>query len=743
MGRVTAASLVLTALLHPAHARSQSEPAEPPPAAFEVQPASGEIEIDARLDEPAWKEATVIPLPYEWFPGDNIAPPVESECRITYDQENLYLGCLGRDPQPDAIRAHLHDRDDGFEDDHFVLLIDPFNDQRGGYQFRITALGVQMDALFGQQSEDFSWDAIWEAEGRITDEGFVVEAAIPFNAFRFPDTEGTRTWGLFIERSWPRSARHRIGSHPRDRDNACVLCQFNTVTGFTGIDPGLDIELAPTLTARRVEERPEFPAGDLETADEDLEPGLTARWGLTSSLTLLGTANPDFSQVEADAAQLDVNTRFALFFPEKRPFFLEGSDAFDLPATLVFTRTVADPIAGVKLTGKEGPHTIGAFATRDRINNLIFPGPQGSSQTSLSQEVSGLVARYRRDIGGSSTVGLLYTGREAEGYYNRLGAVDGFLRLSPSQSLQFLYTYARTRYPDSVAAKFDQDSGGFGGSGAKVAYGYQSRDWFGGATYVDVARNYRADSGFVPLVGNREVGYALERIFRGASDRWFNDIRVGTDGSWSEDRDGRLLDREVEIGVSYQGPWQSFVRLESNWNRTAFAGEVFDLVRPIAIVEVRPTGAVLLGFFSNFGDQIDFANVRKADNLVLNPFVTLRIGRPLTLAADHNYQRLSLSGEEIFTANLTQLRAVYHFNVRTFVRAIVQYRDVDRNPALHEDDVEPEARRWFNQLLFSYKLNPQTVFFVGYADTRQGATEFDLTQSDRTFFVKLGYAWRL
>jgi hypothetical protein len=715
------------------------------PASYTIRPAVSTIEIDARLNEPAWEEATAVSLPYEWSPGDNVPAPVGTTCRMTFDADALYIGCHALDPDPSRIRAYLRDRDDGFLDDHVVITLDTFDDERHAFEFRVTALGVQMDALFAPNEgvEDFSWDTIWDSSGRIVDDGYIVEVAIPFKSLRFPDTEEVQTWGFFLERSWPRSARHRMSSNPRDRDNNCLLCQANKVTGFVHIAPGRDIELDPTLTARRTDERHDFPEGDLEAGDADIDAGLTARWGMTPNVTLSGTVNPDFSQVEADAAQLDVNTRFALFFPEKRPFFLEGADIFEIPGDLVFTRTVADPEAGSKLTGKIGPHTFGAFVTRDGVNNLVFPGPFSSDQTSLGDDVTGIVARYRRDVGQASTIGTLVTSREANPYHNRVGAIDGSIRLSQTQRLQFLATYSRTDYPAEVVAAFDQPAGDFGGEGAWAEWGYGSRNWFGGLAYTHVADDYRADFGFVPQVGYRGPEFEIGRVFWGSADRWFNRITIEVDGYRQDDQGGELIDQEVEPAVSWSGPLQSFVRFEFNLNDTAFARETFDLVRPVVIIEMQPRGWLGIDFFATWGDQIDFANARKADNLLLEPALELRLGRPLSVALRHTYQRLSLEGDEIFTAKLSQLRALYHFNVRSFVRVILQYRDVDRNPALYQDPVTSESRQLFTQLLFSYKVNPQTVLFAGYTDTRLGGGTVDLTQNDRTFFIKLGYAWRL
>jgi hypothetical protein len=214
-------------------------------------------------------------------------------------------------------------------------------------------------------------DAIWIRLPLATD-GYIVECGCRSRRCG----SQAQTWGFQATRDLPRSLRHRMRSSPTDRSRACGICQFDKLTGFEAITPGRNLEFAPTVTTHRTDERDTFPGGRLTAGDPDADVGLSARWGLTPNVTMNGALNPDFSQVEADVAQLDVNTRFALSYPEKRPFFLEGNDFFGTPLDLVFTRTIADPRWGAKVTGKEGAHAFGAFVTRDEVANLLFPANQ-------------------------------------------------------------------------------------------------------------------------------------------------------------------------------------------------------------------------------------------------------------------------------------------------------------------------------------------------------------------------------
>ena len=714
-----------------------------------VRRAASEVTIDGVLDEPAWSAATPIELTREWFPGDNVAPPVETTALVTFDRHNLLIGFRAHDPRPEQIRAHLMDRDQIdtlVQDDYVVVHLDTFNDQRRYFQFRVNALGVQADALSSEvdRSEDWSWDMIWESRGQITAAGYVVEIALPFDQLRFPNTRGPQTWGIDVGRSYPRSSRHRINASGRDRNQACWVCQFHEITGLEGLSPGRNVELDPTLTASRTDELDSFPDGDLAAGDEEAEAGLTVRWGLTPNLTLTGTVNPDFSQVEADVAQLDINERFALFFPEKRPFFLEGVSYFNVLNRVVFTRTLVDPDWGLKLTGKRGRDGLGVFAAEDALNSLVFPSNQGSRSTLLRDSVRSAVLRYRRDVGESSAFGLLYTGREGDGYHNRVVGFDGFFRPRETDTLIVQYLRSDTRYPTTVAAEFGQPEGSFDDALWEVRYERDTRDWNWAFDYEDYGPGFRADSGFMPRVDILKAQAIVQRRFWGEEDDWYDQIVLGAYANHIEDHDGRLTDQAWQLFASLDGPVQSDVDLVATRRKESFDGTLYEKLDSVEIAAaMQPSGSLKLELYAGLLDTVDYAHNRSADELLLNPSVEARIGRHLSLSLDHSLQRLDVQGGELFEANLTQLRAVYNFDTRMFLRGIWQWLEVRRDPALHEARVEPSVDTLFTQLLFSYKLNARTVLFLGYSDNQLGLEGIDRTRTDRTLFFKLGYAWIL
>ena len=732
-----------------AFAEQEKQQERPKVKNYSVTAATSAIKVDGNLDEKAWEDATVIKVLYEWLPGDNVPAPVDTDCLVTFDRNNFYIAFRCFDPEPSKIRAHLMDRDamDTFiQDDHIDFMLDTFNDERRAFQFRANPLGVQADANFSESEgyEDFSWDAIWASKGSITEWGYAVEIAIPFNQLRFPRSSEVQTWGISVGRSYPRSVRHRITSHRRDRDVTCIQCQFDKITGLQGISPGLNVELDPTLTTIRTDRREGFPAdpdAPMTNGKIDPDPGLTARWGITPNLILNAAINPDFSQVEADVRQLEVNTRFAVRYPEKRPFFLEGADFFLTPIEAVFTRTVADPDGGLKLTGKVGKNAFGIFGAYDRVNNMLFPSNQGSVSTAVDQGVGSGVFRYRRDIGRTSNFGVLYTGRVSDDYYNHVAGVDGFFQLSRTKQFRLQYLHSETQYADDVAADFGQKTGGIRGNALHVEFLHFGRNWLYMFNYSDFSPDFRADYGYIPRVDVRRGNGTLGYTFWGKQDDWFNQIRLMFSGTVVYDHDGDLTDRGLNISAQYQGPLQSTFVTQYERSREFYLGEYYDLDQVVFVTELKPIGGLRLNAIVQYGDAIDYSNARQAIGLNVLPSLEFSLGRHINVNLQHAFQQLSLEGNEIFTANLSQVKLIYNFNVRTFVRVIVQYLDVARNPDLYLFPIPDKTQTVFTQFLFSYKLNPQTVLFIGYSDNYLGMTNIDITQTNRTFYVKLGYAW--
>jgi hypothetical protein len=330
-----------------------------------------------------------------------------------------------------------------------------------------------------------------------------------------------------------------------------------------------------------------------------------------------------------------------------------------------------------------------------------------------------------------------------------VGGLDAFYRPVSSVTLQAQLLQSRTHYPEPIAKDFEQPTGPFDGRAVQFRGLWSTREWHVSGDVRQADPGFRADAGFVTQSGVRGGNVNLTRRWWGGSDRWFTQLRL-EGGSWmNRDFDGNQLNGGVWFGLGYQGPGQLSVGLWPNlFMKEYFAGRTYEDMSQLWFdVRAAPSGRWSVGMNGNVGDAIDFANERLGSEIRLSPTTAVRLGRRTEIEVTHTYQRMTHHDERVFTANLTQLRTIYNFSTRSFVRAVVQYRRTDRNADAWVAEVDRRVDGLFAQLLYAYKLNPQTVFFLGYSQDGTGMTDFDrqrtpVTVLGRTLFLKLGYAWR-
>ena len=723
---------------------------------FRVPFVESSVKVDAILNEVVWEKAVKIEANIEVNPGENIPAPVKTEALLAYDQKNIYIAIIAYDPDPSKIRAYVSDRDNistGGED-WVLILFDTFNDQQRTYDFMCNPLGVQTD-LIETPNGNGEYDAIWDSDGRITDDGYIVEMAIPFSSLPFQNSEDDQIWGFDVVRSYPRTVRHHIGAFPRDRNNNCYMCQSLKLIGFAGVKPGRNLELDPTFSARLTQERENETTGSFKKKDRAMDLGITARWRVTPNMMLSTTVNPDFSHVEIDAAQMDINTKFPLYYSEKRPFFLEGSEIFTSGFNLVHTRTLAEPDWGIKLTGKEGNHTIGIFSVHDRITPLVFPGSEGGDNTTLSLQSTGSVLRYKHDVGESSYIGATVTSREGNKYHNRVISIDGELKFTPKDQFKFQAVGSNTAYPYDIVHEFGQPIGDFFGSAYQVGYNHNTDKYNIYAQHKNVGSDFRSDVGFITRAGfhSNEIGGLYK--WRQGPGHWYTWISIYTGYYMMRDSAGNILHKAFATELSYNGPLQSYLGLSSQFGKQRYEGEEYEANKLFLQAGIRPTGSTNLNIAINAGDQIDYDNSRQGKRYTFDLGIEQKIGRHFTFSINHTYQRMDVDSKRLFDANISNLRFIYQFNRRTFLRLNLQNVEYSRNldNYLEEKIINFEAytRKLFSKILFSYKINPQTVFFLGYSDNyrnrnytdERGWLDDSLIQTDRTFFAKIGYAWML
>ena len=739
----TSAMLLLTHSVFTVHAQPRQN--------YQLPNFSASINIDGALDEDIWQSALVIDLAYENRPAEGDAAPVKTQMLLFENSQALHVAFKAYDPDPNNIQAVLRDRDSLWRDDHVGIVIDTFDDERSGYEFYVNPLGIQADLTMDDSNgwdDDDSWDAIWDSAGQITEFGYVVEMVIPFNALRFPERDGRLTWNIAGRRIYPRDVRYHLESFKYDRNLKCNLCQFDQLTGFESVKAGNNFQLTPTLTVSRFDEKPDVP-GDWQEGNIEVEPGLDVRWGITQDMVLNATINPDFSQVEADSSQLDVNNTFSLFFPEKRPFFLDGASYFDVAEfNFVHTRNIVEPDYGVKLTGKTDNHSYGVLVANDKHTNFLIPGALGSDIAELTQESDVALARYKVDIGNRHNVGVLMTNRSGDEYRNTLASIDGNYWFSYTDSLRVNVAFADTQNPDSVQNDFELDEEQKDHA-YSIRYGRNTRDYNLRASYRNVGEDFRSDLGFVSKVDFERAVLGGRYTWYGEKDNWFH--RWGVFGDWDAtyDQAGNLLEREYEIHGNLQGQSQFFTNFGVVTRERLFDDQYFDETQFTMYAELTPIAGLELANFIRIGDQVDFANTQLGEAIVLEPRILWDVNQHLKLDIAYNFFELDVDEGRLFTANQMDFRVNYQFDLRSIIKLVVQYTDIDRNVDLYQydnlDDRPEATERFFStQLIYSYKINPQTLFFIGYSDGGfQDDSLENLERNQRSVFTKFSYAWQL
>lgn len=699
--------------------------------------------IDGQIVETVWQQSLALELAYETQPGENIPALVRTLIWTYHDRQNLYFAIKAFDPEPHRIRCRLAQRDQIGNDDLININLDTFNDERRNYYLGCNPLGVQRDGVETVPS-DGSWDAIWTSAGRITADGYEIEMAIPFSSIRFQKTEKEQIWGLDISRWYQREYMHRLGLVPIERGNNSYQSQFLKIIGFSGIKPGKNIEIVPTLTASRTENRELEPVGPWIKQDSAIEPGVSASWGLTPNLVVSGTVNPDFSQVEADSRQLDVNEPFAIFFAEKRPFFCEGADFFKSSFNVLHTRTLRDPGLGLKLSGKEGSHTIGAYLVQDTLTNLIFPGSQGSRQTSLNMDNTAVVLRYKKDFGPRYTLGAYLTNRQGDEYHNRVVGADGSLRFNPQNRLDFQFLASQTDYPDELERRFSQPEGGFSDWAGLIEYQYQSRSLHGGLGYHRIGTEFRADLGFMPQAGYEHMELNLGRNwYNPKRGGWWSNLQVDYTYWREKELDKTFLKDEHSFSFSLQAIAQSYFFAELESGRERYLDRIHPITTLSINFQLQPFADLTAASSALFGDAIDYTHNRPGRQLGLSLLLDYRLARHIKLSVEQVYERMRVDGMELYTANITQGSLHFHLNPRIMIRGILQYVNTRYNPINYLSETEPRQRDIFSQFLFSYQLNPRTLLYLGYSDSGYGNSVQDLRRAQWSLFLKLSFAWRL
>jgi hypothetical protein len=718
-------------------------------AHLSIPHAKKEVVIDGEISDEEWSQALSIELNIVNDPWNNKPSPVKTTAKIFEDGDTIYISFVAQDPNPEEIIAYLGDRDTRLQDDVVGIKLDTYNNRRLSYELFVNPYGAQIDRIKNELTGDVNsaWDGMWQSFGKRTPTGYQVEMAVPYHTLNFADTSEEKIWAIEFIRLYPRDSRLRISHIPLDRDNDCWLCQIPEAKGFKDAKTGNNVMITPAVVASKNDTRDIYDAQDEWHSDNDTEAGVDLRWGINANTLLNVTVNPDFSTVESDVGQLSVNKTYSLFYQEARPFFVENSDYFSSNFNLVYTRNIADPDYGAKLTGTNDNHTYGAFISHDTETNFIVPGNTGSSLKSLNEESHSGAFKYRYDFSEDFSLGAISTLRKSDNYQNTVAGINTKYRMDDSNAV--LAQVVHSNSDDSIKQSDDLSD-----QAMKVSFEHDSEYWSVNAEHQQIGKDFRADLGFMPKADYQDERVLVDRYFYGDADSLWQDAKLSGQWQIKHNENGELLEKSLASSFTIYGPklssfdimltYADKIGLQKNELDDAIDGNTDRFTEKLVTMfgYIKPTRYLYgeLGF--TFGERIDYQNNRLADyrefyaNTRLNPTSHLEVDFSYT------YETLDADGGKVYDASLVELRVSYQFDVNSYLKLNVVYSDVDQNLANNVSAYSRINSDLSTQLIYSYKLNPQTVFFLGYSDNSYQDDDLtDLRRGERTLFTKVSYAW--
>ena len=712
-------------------------------------------------------------------PHDGAPVTEKTEAYLGYDSKNLYVVFVCFD-QPGKVRGRKVRREDIGDDDSVEVMLDTFHDRRRAYAFQVNPLGVQWDAVWTESPHeetsgnfDTSFDTVWNSQGKITPQGYVAWLEIPFKSLRFSSAQ-EQTWGILLYRGivrenedtfWPQVSHRVVGR----------LGQAATLSGLSSISPGRNIQLIPYGLLNSFRDIDSRDPNNVHFENRAIggTGGIDGKVILNDRSVIDLTVNPDFSQIESDEPQVTVNQRYRVYFPEKRPFFIENADYFRTPLDLFFTRNIVNPSYGARFTGKLGDYSVGLITADDKSPGLDVPAwaPLGGSKQYFN------IARVSRDIFSQSSIGLIYADQEygAANEFNRVGGADAHLKFSPAwtSSLQSVVSSSNVGYGYQAGPA----------SYADLTYAGANADYQ--AIYKDISPGFTSIPGFIPRVDIRDISNQLDYRFRPTSGplvAWGPSMH--TDWVWAHDGTRLDLLTDPSVGLRFKGqtyltvfPYTDFhERLRPSDYPALTANKDYHEHDSSVIAGTSLLRWMTAQGYYTWGDGVNFVppigvfavtcpGWPGLSQTTCPPYLARSDGasagisiHPVSaLKIDNTYLFSRLRDREselaIFNNHIIRTKWNWQFTRELSFRMILQYTATLANPTF----TSLQSTKQFNaDFLLTYLVHPGTAIYVGYNSDRQNInpalqldpferlvrTQDQFLQDGRQFFVKISYLYR-
>ena len=667
--------------------------------------------IDGVIEKDEWLNATEYELELEVSPARNAPALLKTFAKIKHDDENLYVAFRAF-ADKDEIRATIRSRDTGWLEDYVGVVIDTFGDDRYAIALGVNALGSQLDLKQtpGDRDEDTSWNILFFAETSFTDYGYSAEFKIPFAELRYPDEE-VQEWSIgFVRKSFEPGTQTIFADFTVYAQDQCFFCATDEVYVIQDLEETNRNYVYPYITVNQKADRP---VDNLKYQNPDYEIGVSGLLDLDENNTIEYTINPDFSQVEADAAQILVNETFAVSLEERRTFFLEGTDLLDTDLDSVYTRSINNPLNAIKFINQSDKTSSLFMRAQDTDSPYLAGGLyQSYSGNAGKSEVS--ILRSVRNYENQSNIGLLLTNRDYHrGGHGRLVEVDANIRFQELYRLQLDFAKSYTQESDDNFLEtedslngitYAMDGENFRGDAKNIRFVREGDGNTWGARLEDISPNYRADVGFVRQTGFKQLNLWHSRQYR--SNNFFRLMSPRIILRERSDYEGNQISDMMEIGARFE----TSINLRGNIERKIFKKEQFkdyvfneDQVRDSLWLGYSPSETWGINLNADYGDRIayneDIPVIGDQANYTL--FLALRPTDNLSIFLNKRKIQLKdkLSGEDFYNGSVDRITTNYSFSNDLSFKVNIESNDFS-------DD-------YYLETLFKWSPDPYTIFYAG------------------------------
>lgn len=694
------------------------------------------INFDGQIEAGEWENAQTYTIDYEINPGNNISSPNKTTAYVKYTPQYLWVGFDAK-ADPKSLRSAIRNRDEAYIDDIVMIGIDTYGDGRYMVAVGANAEASQVDLKFlANGDDDTTYDVNFESKAVKTDTGYHVELKIPFAAFQFKNTPHLEWNVLFYRSTYTNGVRSQNMSFPIDRNNACLPCQAKEKIVLDDIKPKKRFNLLPYafggVSGESVNSELEYGKGNINA-------GLGGLIDLSNVTSLEYSLNPDFSQVEADVSRINANTTFAIYFPERRPYFNEGNDLIDTELRTVYTRSINQPLFSSKLIHQGEKQRLYWLTAYDNKTAYLIGGENESYFGKGSENISNIF-RYQRNFSQGSHIGLITTNRfiQGGGDDHTFGLTAQF-RFLKSYAFALEWNQSLTKEPhrdwidatDNILGKtVALDGETFNGDALYFQLQRNTKSWNTEIEYQHNSPLYRSPLGFSVnnSVRSLEIEHEYQHFYK---EKFVKRLVMGSslDLTFNYDQLRKYSGLGLYAFAELAGNLRSEVSFNHGFNeeyKGFFAENLFSMDWWIGF---NPSEAIRLNVYAEFGESIGYRLDETAvgDSFFFGTFNSFQINDKLRVSPSIRYSELrsKIDSSLYYKGYIARTNINYQFNNNLSFRLIGEFNDFDQ--------------KFFVQPLLKWNPNPFTIFYLGGNNgySRMDNTPFIVDNSQ--FYVKFQY----